>query len=155
MEAAGLGAPAPKRSVGRRLADLFHGRPRLQVGSLLAGPVAWLVVGYLGSLARRNAAGDVARGLYAHMRSLGYKLPEEGTALAQLGLFAHGVLQLRRAERLLFHQQLVHAAAELPVRDRLARQKQAQHRVVLGAHRQEQEHAELVMHLADHLDVPL
>jgi putative spermidine/putrescine transport system permease protein len=39
------------RSVGRRLADLFHGRPRLQVGSLLAGPVGWLVVGYLGSLA--------------------------------------------------------------------------------------------------------
>jgi putative spermidine/putrescine transport system permease protein len=37
--------------VGRRLADLFHGRPRLQVGSLLAGPVGWLVVGYLGSLA--------------------------------------------------------------------------------------------------------
>ena len=37
--------------MGRRLADLFHGRPRLQVGSLLAGPVGWLVVGYLGSLA--------------------------------------------------------------------------------------------------------
>jgi putative spermidine/putrescine transport system permease protein len=37
--------------VGRRLADLFHGRPRLQVGTLLAGPVGWLVVGYLGSLA--------------------------------------------------------------------------------------------------------
>jgi putative spermidine/putrescine transport system permease protein len=37
--------------VGRRLADLFHGRPRLQAGALLAGPVGWLVVGYLGSLA--------------------------------------------------------------------------------------------------------
>ena len=37
--------------MGRRLADLFHGRPRLQVGSLLAGPVGWLVVLYLGSLA--------------------------------------------------------------------------------------------------------
>jgi putative spermidine/putrescine transport system permease protein len=37
--------------VGRRLADLFHGRPRLQVGGLLAGPVGWLVIGYLGSLA--------------------------------------------------------------------------------------------------------
>ena len=37
--------------MGRRLADLFHGRPRLQAGSLLAGPVGWLVVGYLGSLA--------------------------------------------------------------------------------------------------------
>jgi putative spermidine/putrescine transport system permease protein len=33
------------------LAGLFHGRPRLQVGTLLAGPVGWLVVGYLGSLA--------------------------------------------------------------------------------------------------------
>jgi putative spermidine/putrescine transport system permease protein len=37
--------------VGRRLADLFHGRPRLQIGSLLSGPIAWLVIGYLGSLA--------------------------------------------------------------------------------------------------------
>jgi putative spermidine/putrescine transport system permease protein len=37
--------------VGHRLADLFHGRPRLQVGALLAGPIGWLVVGYLGSLA--------------------------------------------------------------------------------------------------------
>ncbi len=40
-----------RRSVGRRLADLFHGRPRVQVGALLAGPVGWLVIGYLGSLA--------------------------------------------------------------------------------------------------------
>lgn len=37
--------------MGRRLADLFHGRPRLQVGALLSGPVGWLVIGYLGSLA--------------------------------------------------------------------------------------------------------
>jgi putative spermidine/putrescine transport system permease protein len=44
-------APAPKRPAGRRLAGLFHGRPRLQAGALLAGPVGWLVVGYLGSLA--------------------------------------------------------------------------------------------------------
>ncbi len=51
MEAAGVTAGPPKRSAGRRLADLFHGRPRLQVGSLLSGPIAWLVVGYLGSLA--------------------------------------------------------------------------------------------------------
>ena len=40
-----------RRSAGRRLADLFHGRPGLQAGALLAGPVGWLVVGYLGSLA--------------------------------------------------------------------------------------------------------
>ena len=51
MEAAGVSAPAPRRSAGRRLAGLFHGRPRLQAGALLAGPVGWLVVGYLGSLA--------------------------------------------------------------------------------------------------------
>ncbi len=44
-------AVVERRSVGRRLAGLFHGRPRLQVGSLLAIPVGWLVVGYLGSLA--------------------------------------------------------------------------------------------------------
>jgi putative spermidine/putrescine transport system permease protein len=51
VEAAGVTAGAEKRSVGRRLADLFHGRPRLQIGSLLSGPIAWLVIGYLGSLA--------------------------------------------------------------------------------------------------------
>jgi putative spermidine/putrescine transport system permease protein len=39
-----------RRSVGRRLAGLFHGRSRLQVGALLAAPGAWLVVLYLGSL---------------------------------------------------------------------------------------------------------
>jgi len=37
--------------VGRRLADLFHDRPRLQIASLLAGPLGWLVILYLGSLA--------------------------------------------------------------------------------------------------------
>jgi len=37
--------------LSRRLSNLFHGRPHLQVGALLSGPVAWLVVGYLGSLA--------------------------------------------------------------------------------------------------------
>ena len=40
-----------RRTVGYELASLFHGRPRLQVGGLLAGPVGWLVIGYLGSLA--------------------------------------------------------------------------------------------------------
>jgi putative spermidine/putrescine transport system permease protein len=51
VEAAGVSARPPRRSAGRRLADLLHGRPRLQVGALLAGPVGWLVVAYLGSLA--------------------------------------------------------------------------------------------------------
>jgi putative spermidine/putrescine transport system permease protein len=44
-------AVVERRSVGRGLAGFFHGRPRLQVGALLAGPVGWLVIGYLGSLA--------------------------------------------------------------------------------------------------------
>ena len=44
-------AAGERRSAGHRLADLFHGRPRLQIGALLSAPVAWLVVGYLGSLA--------------------------------------------------------------------------------------------------------
>ena len=57
MEAADALAPVPKRSVGRRLAGLFHGRSRLQVGALLSAPVAWLVIGYLGSLAVLLAAG--------------------------------------------------------------------------------------------------
>src|SRR3954466_16360570 len=55
MEAADALA-SPKKSVGRRLADLFHGRRWLQVGGLLSGPLAWLVVGYLGSLAVLLAA---------------------------------------------------------------------------------------------------
>jgi putative spermidine/putrescine transport system permease protein len=42
---------AMKRSAGRRLADLFHSRPRLQVGALLAAPFGWLGIGYLGALA--------------------------------------------------------------------------------------------------------
>src|SRR5438105_12771667 len=55
MEAADALAPAPA-SIGRRIAGLFHGRPRLTVGSLLAGPLGWLVIGYLGSLAILFAA---------------------------------------------------------------------------------------------------
>jgi putative spermidine/putrescine transport system permease protein len=36
---------------GRRLATWLHRHPRLQLGSLLAGPIGWLVIAYLGSLA--------------------------------------------------------------------------------------------------------
>jgi putative spermidine/putrescine transport system permease protein len=50
-------AVVKKRSAGHSLAGLFHGRPRLQVGALLAGPVGWLVIGYLGSLAVLLIAG--------------------------------------------------------------------------------------------------
>ena len=44
-------AVVTRRSAGHRLAGLFQGRPRLQVGALLAAPGAWLVILYLGSLA--------------------------------------------------------------------------------------------------------
>jgi putative spermidine/putrescine transport system permease protein len=37
--------------VGRRLADLLYGRPRLQLSLLLSGPIGWLGIAYLGSLA--------------------------------------------------------------------------------------------------------
>ncbi|CAN5543227.1 ABC transporter permease [soil metagenome] len=37
--------------MGHRLADFLHGRTKLQLSGLLAGPVGWLVIGYLGSLA--------------------------------------------------------------------------------------------------------
>jgi putative spermidine/putrescine transport system permease protein len=55
MEAAEALAPAP-RSVSRRIAAVFGRSPRLTVGSLLAGPMGWLVIGYLGSLAVLFAA---------------------------------------------------------------------------------------------------
>ena len=50
MAAAAEPAPA-RRSVGRRLADLLHGKPRTQRSLLLAAPVGWLGIFYLGSLA--------------------------------------------------------------------------------------------------------
>jgi putative spermidine/putrescine transport system permease protein len=37
--------------VGRRLSDLLYGRTKLQLAGLLAGPLGWLVIAYLGSLA--------------------------------------------------------------------------------------------------------
>jgi putative spermidine/putrescine transport system permease protein len=43
--------PPRRRSAGTRLADLLHGRRRTQIGLLLAGPLGWLVIAYLGSLA--------------------------------------------------------------------------------------------------------
>jgi putative spermidine/putrescine transport system permease protein len=42
-----LASPSPIR----RIATALHRRPRLQLGLLLAAPVGWLVVAYLGSLA--------------------------------------------------------------------------------------------------------
>jgi putative spermidine/putrescine transport system permease protein len=40
-----------RKPAGRRLAGFLWRRPRLQLSLLLAGPVGWLVVAYLGSLA--------------------------------------------------------------------------------------------------------
>lgn len=45
-----LPAP-PSGGAGRRLAATFWRHPRAQVAALLAGPVGWLVIAYLGSLA--------------------------------------------------------------------------------------------------------
>ncbi|HMU28236.1 MAG TPA: ABC transporter permease [Solirubrobacterales bacterium] len=42
--------------MGRRLADFFQGRPKLTVAALLAAPLGWLVIGYLGSLGVMLAA---------------------------------------------------------------------------------------------------
>jgi putative spermidine/putrescine transport system permease protein len=60
--------------LSRRLAGFFYGRPRLQVGALLAGPVGWLVVGYLGSLAVLLVAAfwtvDPLSGVVVHNLSL-------------------------------------------------------------------------------------
>jgi putative spermidine/putrescine transport system permease protein len=42
---------AVRPGAGRRLSTFFHRHPRVRLGSLLAGPVGWLVIGYLGSLA--------------------------------------------------------------------------------------------------------
>src|SRR4051794_15067875 len=50
MEAATV-QPAAKRSAGRRLADRLHGHRKTQIGLLLAGPLGWLGLAYLGSLA--------------------------------------------------------------------------------------------------------
>ena len=41
----------PRAGVGRRLSSFFYRHPRARLGALLAGPVGWLVVGYIGSLA--------------------------------------------------------------------------------------------------------
>ncbi len=43
--------PAARAGLGRRLAVYLHRRPRLRLGLLLAPPLGWLVIAYLGSLA--------------------------------------------------------------------------------------------------------
>src|SRR4051795_5414803 len=97
MEAADALAPAPRRSVGRRLAGLFHRRPRLQIGALLAGPVGWLVIGYLGSLAVLLVAafwtvnplsGEVVRGFSLENFELLYNEPVYRSIIGRTVLIA-------------------------------------------------------------------
>jgi putative spermidine/putrescine transport system permease protein len=42
--------PPPRVTLGRRLSTFFYRHPRVGLAVLLAAPVGWLVVGYLGSL---------------------------------------------------------------------------------------------------------
>jgi putative spermidine/putrescine transport system permease protein len=44
------GEPPPRKSAGRRLSTFFHRHPRVSLGALLAAPLGWLLIGYLGSL---------------------------------------------------------------------------------------------------------
>jgi putative spermidine/putrescine transport system permease protein len=41
---------APRQTLGRRLSTFFFRRPRLRVSALLAVPLGWLLIAYLGSL---------------------------------------------------------------------------------------------------------
>jgi putative spermidine/putrescine transport system permease protein len=45
-----FGEQPPRTTPGRRLSTFFHRHPGLGLGALLALPVGWLLVGYLGSL---------------------------------------------------------------------------------------------------------
>jgi len=90
-------AVATRRSAGHRLAGLFQGRPRLQVGALLAGPVGWLVIGYLGSLAVLLIAafwtvnplsGEVVRGFSLENFELLYNEPVYRTIIGRTVLIA-------------------------------------------------------------------
>lgn len=47
----GTTAVAPPASLARRVAAGFYRRPRLQLAALLAAPLGWLLIGYLGSIA--------------------------------------------------------------------------------------------------------
>ncbi len=42
--------PPPRVTLGRRLSTFFYRHPRVSLAVLLAAPVGWLVIGYLGSL---------------------------------------------------------------------------------------------------------
>ena len=50
MTSVKYGEPPPRASLGRRLSTFFHRHPRASLGALLAAPLGWLLIGYLGSL---------------------------------------------------------------------------------------------------------
>jgi putative spermidine/putrescine transport system permease protein len=90
-------AVAARRSAGHRLAGLFQGRPRAQVSALLAGPVGWLVIGYLGSLAVLLIAafwtvnplsGEVVRGFSLENFELLYNEPVYRSIIGRTVLIA-------------------------------------------------------------------
>jgi putative spermidine/putrescine transport system permease protein len=82
--------------VGTRLADLLHGHRRVQVGLLLAGPLGWLVVAYLGSLVVLFVAAfwqlDDFSGQIVHSYSLtNFKTLWEGQVYREIVLRTVGV----------------------------------------------------------------
>ena len=50
MSTAARAEPPPRPSVGRRLSGFLHEHRLVRLGALLAAPVGWLIVAYLGSL---------------------------------------------------------------------------------------------------------
>ncbi len=50
MTSVKYGEPPPRQRPGRRLSTFFHRHPRASLGALLAAPLGWLLIGYLGSL---------------------------------------------------------------------------------------------------------
>ncbi len=51
MTSVSYGETPPRSGPGRRLATFLFRHPRLRLGALLSGPLGWLVIVYLGSLA--------------------------------------------------------------------------------------------------------
>jgi putative spermidine/putrescine transport system permease protein len=85
-----------RRSAGRRSADLLHGRRRTQVALLLAGPLGWLVIAYLGSLAVLFVAAfwqlDDFSGQIVHSYSLdNFRTLWEGSVYREIVLRTVGV----------------------------------------------------------------
>ena len=50
MSSIGNAETPPREAPGRRLSTYLHRRPRLRLGALLATPLGWLGIAYLGSL---------------------------------------------------------------------------------------------------------